>query len=68
MANVTEEHLLNLYRSLKKLRMIYAKMELETEHFPVSKENSQEIHKIDVLLPTIERYITTTLNRSIRDE
>lgn len=68
MANVTEEHLLNLYRSLKKLRMIYAKLELETEHFPVSKENSQEIYKIDVLLPTIERYITTTLNRSIRDE
>jgi hypothetical protein len=68
MANMAEDHLINLYRSLKKLRKIITKMELKNEHFPVVKEDSQEIHKVDVLLPIVERYIITTLNRSIRDD
>jgi len=68
MAEVAEEHLLSLYKSLKKLRKIYTKTELKNEHFPVTEEDSKEIHKIDILLPIIERYILTTLNRSIRDD
>lgn len=68
MAEVAQEHLLSLYKSLKKLRKIYTKAELKNEHFPIAEEDSREIHKIDILLPIVERYILTVLNRSIRDD